>query len=78
MGKPRKIQLKHLNLQDAIVLYGLQKRGPQTRLQLQTLGLSITMIQTLEKYGILTAESNPQTNITSYKVRDDLFTNPET
>jgi hypothetical protein len=67
-----KLTKEHLHVTDLIVLKGLQKAGPKTRLQLQTMGFTPAMIDRLEEIGILLKELN-NANLNEYKVNEDLF-----
>lgn len=67
-----KLTEEHLHVTDLMVLKGLHKAGPKTRLQLQTMGMTPAMIDRLEEIGILLKELN-NANLNEYKVNEDLF-----
>jgi hypothetical protein len=67
-----KLAAKHLHVAELMALKGLQKSGPKTRLQLQTMGMKPAMIDRLEELGILLKELN-NANINEYKVNNGLF-----
>jgi hypothetical protein len=67
-----KLAAEHLHATDLMVLKGLQKAGPKTRLQLQTMGMTPAMIDRLEELGILLKELN-NANLNEYKVNNGLF-----
>lgn len=64
------MRLEDLNISDAVVLSRLAAKGRQTKLQLLSLGLTGWMIEKLTKYGILTLEYDPTTNLHYYNVAD--------
>lgn len=62
-----------LPIPDLLVLKNLQKVGPKTRFQLQTLGLSLRMIDQLETLGVLVKEHDNATNLNYYTVNNGIF-----
>lgn len=68
-----KLTAEQLHVTDLMVLKGLQKAGPKTRLQLQTMGMTPAMIDRLEEIGILLKELNNASNLNEYKVNNGLF-----
>jgi hypothetical protein len=67
-----KLAAEHLHVSELMALKGLQKAGPKTRLQLQTMGMTPAMIDRLEELGILLKELN-NANLNEYKVNNGLF-----
>ncbi len=62
------------HFQTRTLLTGLQRLGPQTKLQLMSRGFSHNLIEHLMRCGILVREQDPATHLYYLKVDDALLT----